>query len=332
MTQPIDWLRFQAEMQDCQSFILTSHLRPDADALGSELALASLLRKQGKKVTIVNPGQSPEHLLFLDPTREIRSVADLKAGWSESYDALIVVDTASWQQLGDMGSVIRNLKGKKFIIDHHLSADDLGASEYKDTTSPASGCLIYLLAKALGWSIDTHEAISMFAAICTDTGWFRFPATTALTYQIAADLINLGVQPNLLYRELYEQGSLSKLQLSGTVLTRVKVDFEGRIAYTYVSQDDFKKTHAHPADTENLVNECLKIQGTEVALIFVEQMNRQIKISFRSRGQFDVAKIAEHFNGGGHRLASGATLKGPLNDCILSVLEYIRTIVHPPVT
>jgi phosphoesterase RecJ-like protein len=322
---PVPWQSLATELIPLKKIFLSSHLRPDADALGSELALADMLRQLGKEVTIVNPGASPDHLMFLDKKREIRSIADCAPGWSKDYDGIIVLDTSSWQQLGELAAVIKNSPAKKFVIDHHLSGDDLGALEFKDTSSPATGCLLFELAKNLGWQINLEVANSLFAAICTDTGWFRFPATTSNTYRSIAELIDIGVEPHAMYRELYEQGSLSKLQLSGTVLTRVQVDAEGRLAYTYVSQDDFKKTKSHPADTENLVNECLKIMGTEIAMIFVEQMNRTVKISFRSRGQYDVAKIAEKFSGGGHKLASGATTSGPLTECITNVVTYVKS-------
>ena len=323
----IPWSTFDEAIESSQKFILSSHLRPDADALGSELGMASLLRQKGKEVTIVNPGASPAHLKFLDPENEIKCIADMKSGWSNSYDTWLVIDTSSWQQLGDIGTLMQKFAGKKIVVDHHVSSDKLDAIEFKDTKSPASGCLVFEYATHANLKLDPQTAMQLFSAICTDTGWFRFPATNSNTYRIAAELIDAGVDQSTLHKELYERGSLGKLHLSGAALSRVEVGCDGLLAYTYVSQDDFKKIKAHPADTENLVNECLKIDGVEVALILVEQQNRQVKISFRSRGRFNVAKIAEEFGGGGHILASGGMVPGPIVQAVSGVISRITAIM-----
>jgi phosphoesterase RecJ-like protein len=236
----------------------------------------------------------------------------------------IVLDTSAWGQLTDLGSVIKHTKAKKVLIDHHVSSDDLGAVEFKDTNAEATGALIFQLFRFFNVPISKPAADALFCAIATDTGWFRFPSTTASTLRIAGDLIDAGAQPNLLFQALYEQATLSRTKLAGRVLGSVKIDCEGRLAYVTVTQQDFAETGAVPADTEDLVNECLKIAGTKAAFIAIEQPTKSVKISFRSRVGLNVAAIAERFGGGGHKQAAGAILPGPVPSAIAQVLTALK--------
>lgn len=210
------------------------------------------------------------------------------------------------------------------LIDHHVSADDLGAIEFKDTSAEATGALIFQLFRFFDIPLTKAAADPLFCAIATDTGWFRFPSTTSNTLRIAGELIDAGAQPNLLFQMLYEQTTLSKIKLAGRVLSTVKLDFGGQLAYITVAQQDFAETGAVSADTEDLVNECLKISGTKAAFIAIEQATKSVKISFRSRVGLNVAEIAEQFGGGGHKQAAGAILPGPVPAAIAQVLTAIK--------
>ncbi len=305
----IDWTDLKEILQNNQRFVLSSHVRPDADAIGSELGMAYLLRGMGKSVRIVNPSESPANLKFLDPEGEVLKIGDgISVEEICDTDVHIILDTSAWGQLPDVGNALKKSNAIKVVIDHHVSSDDLGAQEFKDTSNAATGMLVFDLAEKLGVEITPEMAVPLFCAIATDTGWYRFSLTTGDVYRAAGKLIDLGVQPHELYRQLYEQASLARIHLSGLALSRVTQDFAGRLAYTWVTVKDFNDTEARPADTENLVNECLKIEGAECAFIAVEQLNKTVKISFRSRSSVDVSAIAETFGGGGHRQASGATL------------------------
>ncbi|QDT65107.1 DHH family phosphoesterase [Calycomorphotria hydatis] len=317
----IDWAPLSKIIKDAKSFVLTSHVRPDADAIGSELGLAALLEEMGKSVQIVNPSAAPDNLDFLDQNGKLLKLGEsIDAQKIENADVHIVVDTSAWVQLAELAPIIKRTSAKKVVIDHHVSSDDLGAVEFKDTAAEASGALIVRLADTLGLPIPPRAAVPLFAALATDTGWFRFPSVKSSTYEIAARLIDLGAVPQQIYEKLYERRTHSKLKLTGRVLDRIQLVNEGRLAYTSVSQEDFRQTGAKQADTEDLVNECLKIEGTEAAFIAIEQHNGSIKVSFRSKTQLSVSDVAEQFNGGGHRQASGAVLPGPLDKAIESVL------------
>lgn len=314
----IDWSRLRSLIDEHDKFVISSHIRPDADALGSELAMASFLKSLGKTVHIVNPGATPAHLTFLDPEEQVHALHQ-KQGLVqavENCDIHLIVDTSSWIQLAEVGKVIKKTASKKVLIDHHVSSDDLNAIEFKDTSSPATGCLIHEFMESQNYVPSQWEAECLYAAIATDTGWFRFPATTGRTMRTIAALVDAGASPAQIYNQLYEQAALCRLHLSGIAMQRAAVTCDGLLAYTYVTLADFAQTKAHPADTENLVNQCMKLKGTVAAFILVEQHNKQFKASLRSRQQFDVTPIAEAFGGGGHRQASGAMVPGPLESAV----------------
>ncbi|MDA0836015.1 MAG: bifunctional oligoribonuclease/PAP phosphatase NrnA [Planctomycetota bacterium] len=322
---PIDWAPLQKIIQENQRFVLTSHVRPDADAIGSELALAGLLEQLGKDVRIINPSATPNHLMFLDPDNRVTCLGgDITEVEVHNTDVHIVVDTSAWTQLATMGRILRASPAIKVVIDHHLSSDDLGAVEFKNTQAEATGALIFQLSQTLGLTVTADQAMALFCAIATDTGWYRFSSTTGETLRIAGQLIDLGASPHLIYHQLYEQITFARIQLTARVLQRVALDCDGRLVYTSVGLKDFEETGALPSETEDLVNECLKISGTECAFIAVEQRNRQIKISFRSRSGVNVAAVAEQFAGGGHRQAAGALLQGPLETAVEAVLTEMR--------
>lgn len=321
----IDWEPLREIIDSNRRFVLTSHVRPDADALGSELALADLLEVRGKSVQIINPSASPDTLLFLDPQNRVKKLGE-SATADEALDAdvHVVLDTSAWTQLQSMSHILKQTTASKVVIDHHVSSDDLGALEFKDVNAEATGALIYRMARALQFPVTPDAALSLFCAIATDTGWFRFSSTTGDTMRIAGDLIDAGAQPAVIYQMLYERFSPARLKLAGCVLSRVTLDFGGRLAYTWVQQSDFAETKAKPVDTEDLVNECLRIDGTQCAFIAIEQQNRSIKVSFRSRSDADVAHVAEQFGGGGHKQAAGAVLPGPLQEATRRVLAAFR--------
>lgn len=323
----VEWERFGEIVGEHSRFVLTSHVRPDADALGSELALAEWLERLGKTVRIVNPSATPNTLEFLDPDATVLVIGDDGAREAvEAAECHIVLDTSAWGQIGDVGPIFRRTESRKVVIDHHLNPDDLGATEFCDTSSEATGSILFEMAEVLDWELTPSIARNLFCAIATDTGWFRFPSTTSDTYRRIAALIDAGAEPHRLYRELYERSSLARLKLAGRVLGRAEVDCDGRLAYTIVPWQDFVETGARPVDTENLVNECLKIDTAEVAFIAIEQLNGTVKVSFRSRGDIDVAAIARNqFGGGGHQKAAGTPpLPGPLSDALPRVLDAVR--------
>ena len=324
----IDWSPLIEIIRSNDRFVLSSHVRPDADALGSELGLAYALESLGKSVRIVNPSAASPNLAFLDPDGRAKKIGEsVTSNEARNTDVHIVVDTSAWTQLQELGEVIKTTTAQKVVIDHHVSSDDLGGLVIKDTTAAATGELIFELAQALEAEIREETATALYCAIATDTGWFRFPSTTPRTMHIAGCLIDAGAKPHVLYSLLYEQHSAARMRLHGRVLSRLTVDCDGRLAYLTVSRNDFKETGAVPADTEDLVNASLQIGGTKVAFIAIEQPNQTVKVSFRGRVDTNVAVVAEEFGGGGHKQAAGATLPGPLAEALAKVLPVMQQAV-----
>jgi phosphoesterase RecJ-like protein len=326
---PIDWTRFVELVKSNQRFLLTSHVRPDCDALGSELGMAGILERLGKHVRIVNAQATPPNLQFIDPQRKLLALGgDVQPAELNDVDLLIVLDTSAWIQLGEMADVVRASKARKAIVDHHVSQDDLGAELFKDTTAEATGRLVLNAAERLGVAITAEIATPLFAAIATDTGWFRFTSTTGDTYRSAGQLVDAGAKPHAIYNSLYERDTLARLRLIGRVLSRAQTELDGRLIHTDVSREDFDVTGALASDTEDVINLTLGVAGTEVAVLLVALTNGMFKVSFRSRSAVDCSKVAEQFSGGGHKAAAGATVAGPFEAAQSRVLDALRAAMR----
>jgi phosphoesterase RecJ-like protein len=324
----IDWSPFVELVHRHQRFLLTTHVRPDPDGLGSQLALAEVLGGMGKDVQLVIASTWPPRYRFLDPDRRIHEFA-APGDEYRNAQAIVVLDTGTWNQIKDFGPFLKASAAAKVVIDHHLSQDDLGALALVDTTAEATGRLVWEAARALGQPITPRTANLLFAALATDTGWFRHRNTTAATFALAAELVRAGADQTRLFEQIYELSSLPRQHLHGLVLSRLQVVEDGRVAYTEVRKDDYAATGAIPSDTEDMINCTREIAGIEVGLFFMEQPAGGVKISFRSRTKVDVAKIAGQFGGGGHRLAAGATLLTSLPEAERRVLDAVRQALPP---
>lgn len=321
----IDWPRFAEIIRSHQRFCLTSHIRPDCDALGSELGMAVILEQLGKDVRIVNGHPTPANFHFIDPQQRVEVIGQtVQAEELRDREIVMILDTSAWVQLGAMADAIRTLPAKRIVLDHHVSQDDLGAEAFKDTQAEATGRLVVDAADALGVPLTPHSAQPLFAAVATDTGWFRFGSAGPGTYRIGARLIQAGASPANIYRELYEQDTLGRVRLRGVILSRTAVELSGRLAHTYVLREDFVQTGASASDTEDAINLTLAITGVEFAMIMVEQPTGGFKLSFRSRCGIDCSKLAERFQGGGHKAAAGGSIGGKLEDAQPQVLAAVH--------
>lgn len=321
----IDWPSFLDIFRRQRTFLLTSHIRPDCDALGSELGMAGVLEALGKEVLILNGHPTPPNLAFIDPQQRIRVLGrDLAADALPPVDVLVILDTSAWAQLGPMAEVVRASSAQKVILDHHVSEDDLQAVSFKDPQVEATGRLVLEAARQLGVALTPEIAIPLFAAIATDTGWFRFSSARAAAYRAAAELIEAGVRPDELYAQLYERDTLGRVRLRGVILSRVRAERGGRLVHTFVLKEDFSQTGALPSDTEDVINMTLAIAGAEMAVITIEQPEGGCKVSLRSRCAVDCSRIAEQFGGGGHKAAAGAFLHEPPHEAAAKVLAAVQ--------
>jgi len=319
----IQWRPFVELVRKHRKFIITTHIRPDPDGLGSQLGLTDVLESMGKECRLVISSNWPPRYDFMDPERRIKRF-ELPGDFYRDAEAIIILDTGTWGQLGDFGPFLKTMNVPKVVIDHHLSQDDLGAMQFIDTSAEATGRLVVDAIEAMGQPISQRAADWLFLAVATDTGWFRHKNTSPATFALAEKLVRAGATPTILYDQVYEQHTLPRLKLLGLVLGRLKQIENGQIACTEVRLSDYAVTGAIPQDTEDMVNYTRSLAGVEVGLFFLEQPAGGVKVSFRSRDRIDVAKIAEGFGGGGHRLASGAVVHASIDEAETRVLDAVR--------
>lgn len=325
----VDWKRFREVIEQAENIILTSHIRPDCDALGSCIGMAGILESLGKKVRIVCGQSVPPNLTFIDPDDRVLCIGeDITADQLADADLHMILDTSAWKQLGPMADMIRESQIKTIIFDHHQGEDDIDAELFKNTTAEAVGRMCVDAAEQLGVELTPEIATPLYAALATDTGWFRFASVTDVTYETAAKLVRAGAVPPEIYGVLYERESAGRMRLKGTVLARIQTELDGRLAHTYILCDDYEKTGAHPSDTEDLINLALEIEGTKFAIIIVAQRSGGYKLSFRSRCETAANEVAQHFDGGGHKAAAGAFIDSDDFESVQNqTLEYVREIL-----
>ncbi len=326
---PLDWTPLVDLVRRHERFLLTTHVRPDGDGLGSMLALADTLQAHGKTVQMTVASSLPPRYNFLDPHRRVQRF-ELPGDAYRQTQVVIVLDTGTWNQLGDFGTLLKTLDVPKVVIDHHLTQDDLGGVQLVDTSAEATGRLVWEAVTALGGPLTAAAAHALFVALAMDTGWFRHPNTTAATLTLAAQLVTAGAQPTTAYEDLFERNTLGRQRLLGLVLGRLTLADGGRVAHSAIYLADYEATGAVPQDSEDMINFTRSIDGVEVGLFFMEQPKGGTKISLRSRQRVDVARIAESFGGGGHRLASGAILDAPLDETRTRVLAAVAAALGPP--
>lgn len=310
----LDWASLLEVLRGCGRVVLTSHVRPDCDALGSELGMLGILEAIGKDVRIVNAQSTPAGLKWIDPANRIESLQDgVKKEDLADRDLFLVLDTSAWAQLGAMGDVAKTMREKVLVVDHHVSEDDLSDRWFKDTSAEATARIVYEIGLRLRVPLTERIATPLYAGLSTDTGGFRFPSTSGETFRVAARLVDAGASPPTVYRELFEQDSIARLHLVGRTLAGAQISHDGRVITSTVRQSDIKEAQALPADTEDLVNLTLAVKGTELAVILIEQPDGRVKTSFRSRSHVDCNLLAARFGGGGHKAAAGAILPGPFD-------------------
>jgi phosphoesterase RecJ-like protein len=311
--------------------LITTHLRPDGDACGCLRAMAEGLGAAGKDVQclLLSPLASWYEAMF---ERKIPVLGNdiKKEQLPEKFadiDLIVIVDTNSLVQLPGLEDWLKTARaaGKKIlVIDHHVTNDGLGDIELIDSVASAAGEIIYDFFKAVGWAITPAVAEAIFVAISTDTGWFKYGNADSRIFHTAAELIQAGAKPNEIYRRMYQSFTPSRLKLMTRMLEHLELHNDGRVATQYILRKDFDETNSSGPDTENLIDECQRIQTVDIAVLFVELADGKFRCSLRSKGKVDVRKIAQKFGGGGHTLASGVNLQGPLDSAKASILAEIR--------
>lgn len=304
----IDFKTLESIVINNDKFLITTHVNPDADAIGSEIALSLILKRLGKAVHIVNHSETPYNLNFLDNNDKIQKFeSERHSSLFAEVDVLVALDFNRSDRIVSMQNDFRNSKKLKICIDHHQDAEDFVNHYFNDTNYSATAHIIYDFIKITRIVQLDHElAYPIYAAIMTDTGSFRFERTTPELHRIAAELLELNVNPGEVFDKIYDQSFLSKLKLLGSALESLQLYGENKkISFMKITREDFKKYQAIESDTDNFVNFALAVANVEIGILFIELKNG-FKVSFRSKGNIPMNKLAGEFNGGGHINAAGA--------------------------
>jgi bifunctional oligoribonuclease and PAP phosphatase NrnA len=313
-----------AAIRSAQRIAIASHIRPDGDALGSLLGLALSLRLAGKQVTALSNDGVPWNLEFLPGTSSIVK----PQGEVLDIDLAIAVDTASKERLGPNSVQAFSTAPVMINIDHHGSNPRYGHLNYIDSTAPAVGQIIYDLLTSQDFPLNDEVRQNLFAAISTDTGSFQFPSTTSRTHQIAAEMIEAGLDTGSLASKLYDQHPMRRVELLRTMLNEMQFRREQSIVSWNYTQATKKRLQVQPGDTEGLIDHLRAIDTVLAAVIFEEQKDGNIRVSARSKSDaVNVANVCGLFGGGGHRLAAGATLPGPIESAAETYLNALENEV-----
>lgn len=311
------------------NFVITSHVNPDGDSLGCELALAHFLRKIGKSATILNHNETPKFYEFLDKRNElIKFNPELHKDIILNTDVIFVVDTNQSDRLRSLEKYVLQSKAIKVIIDHHLEAGNFADYYLIDEQATSTAEILYKLLLSMDNDVIDYEiAHPLYTAIMTDTGSFRFPRTDIETHQIIAHLLHFGVDPTEVYSKVYESWTLGRMRLLGEVLDTAKTEYDGKLAYIVCTQKMFDATGTTEVETDNFTNYPMSIEGVQIGLLFNE-LDDGIKISFRSKGDIPINELAKEFGGGGHKNAAGARLFGvKLDDIVKKVIEKSKKYI-----
>jgi phosphoesterase RecJ-like protein len=307
------------EIKNKESFLISTHLNPDGDAIGSELALGICLANLGKEATIFNQNNTPRIYRFLPHSEKIVHQIDN----SRDYDLVFIVDCSDLERGGeDFEKIIS--KNKIINIDHHLTNKLFGELNLVDINASATGELIYRVLREIPAKITLPIALNIYTAILTDTGSFHYPNTTAKSLEIAGEMIKIGVDPWRVAEAVYENNSLAQLRLMGLALNTIEVSDGGMIGSMVVYKDMFRQTGTTSEDTEDFVNYLRSLSKIKVAVFLKEISEECFKLSLRSKGELDVAEIAGQFGGGGHQNAAGFTIRGDLTEIKEKVFRVIR--------
>ena len=307
-----------------RDFVLTSHARPDGDAIGSVLAAGQMLRELGKRVDIVLSDGVPVIYHGLPTWETVQQKRRVGGG----YEAALILECDSVKRTGVEGL---DEDGRFLInIDHHNSAKPFGHVNWIDTRACATAEMIFELGKAAGVKITPEIATCLYTAVLTDTGAFCFQGTNERTFALAQELVRAGADPARVAQRVYFANPEGKMRLLGHALNSLRR--HGKLAWMFITQAQMEQCKALEEDCEGLVNYALSIADVEVAVFFRELENGRFRVSLRSKGAVDVARIAERFGGGGHECASGCSLDGPLSvaaDRLIHEIQIDGTVQQP---
>lgn len=299
-------------------FLLSCHVSPEGDAIGSIYAMESLLRRLGKKTIVVSEDPFPKRLYCLNSKRwnQIDQVKPQK------FDALVTADCPTLARIGRVQELI-NPETVIFNIDHHVSNEYFGKYNYVIPEAAASGEVVYEIFKHFGVKVTKEDATNLYVALSTDTGSFKYGNTTVRSHQVAAELIKTGIDIEAINEDTYATYSLNKIHLYSRLLSRVKTTANGKLAWAVMKKEDLEHSGATYEDAEGFIDFLKYIREVKAAFFMIEMANA-VRVSFRSKDPYDVNGVATYFKGGGHKKASGCMIPVPLEEAEKMVLARVK--------
>ncbi len=314
-----------------KKIVITTHFKPDADALGSSLGLGNYLKKKGHQVNLISPSDYPEFLNWMEGESEVINYEARKKKKSQKLiqeaDIIFCLDFNCLNRINELGELVRVAPALKVLIDHHLDPEQFADFELWSTNAAATAELVYELIIRFNdrQYIDQSIAECLYAGIMTDTGQFKHPNTTKNIHLVTADLIELGADIAKVGRYIYDNNSLDRLKFTGYALSqKLKVLKNLRTAYFWISADDLKKFNSKTGDTEGLVNYALSLKDVVFSAVIIERPEA-VRLSLRSKGGFSVNDFArDHFSGGGHPNAAGGVSDKGLEETVADFERIVK--------
>jgi phosphoesterase RecJ-like protein len=335
---PDEYQRIIETLARTKRVLVTTHVRPDGDALGSSAALVLGMKQKGIDADVLLLSHLPRKYSFIYDEAGVRHIdveAGIPADFSlDGYDALVVVDTGTWSQLPGLRERVEKFSKPKIVIDHHLTQQDWADVKLVDTSAGACAEIIAELLERWGVTLDSQMATALFVGIVADTGWFMFSNTRPVTMRLAAKLMETGgVDTDRVYQLLYQNERAERIALHTRGLDGLELLDNGRIAVMRIRKSDFQAAKAHINDTENLINIPLQIRTVEVSVLISEPLDAgPVRVSLRSKGPVDVARFAEQFGGGGHARAAGLKFETSIDEAHDKVVAALLAQTKPAAT
>lgn len=300
-----------------QNFVITTHVNPDGDGIGSEVGLYRFLQDLNKSVRIVNSSCTPRKYQFLDPQQEIMLFDPAKPCLPLlNAEVIFILDISRWERLGPMREAIQHHRALKICIDHHPICGDFADVNLVCEDACASGELVLDLLTFMEGTLTARIAEALYSAIITDTGVFRFPNTNERTLRAAARLLETGINASSIYEQIYERCTPQRVKLLGMAMFNLEYLHSGQLAWTVITQEMLRQMAVEPEEVEGFVDMARGIRNVLASLLFLELPDGTVKVSLRSKDDVDVNRFASRFGGGGHRHASGVLLNGPIDKAV----------------
>ena len=324
----IDFLNLKKYFSTKRNIVITTHRSPDGDALGSSLALYNILKELGHIVNIILPNKFPYFLDFLPFSSEaiiFEKETEKSLKLINEVDTFFFLDFNTFSRLDKMSDYVSNKNAYTILIDHHQDSKIQADQSFCDTNICSTAELVYDFIKKMDWNISKESAISLYTGIVTDSGSFKYPTVSSKTHDIVSNLLSFDIDHSLIHKNLFDRSTISRMRLLGKCIsTNFKLYSEYNSAIIYLTKDDLKEYRFIKGDTEGFVNFPLSLDGVIFSVFFIE-FDDGIKMSFRSKFDFDVNKFArKHFNGGGHKNAAG----GKVTDLnLVQTIDYFSSLL-----